>query len=90
MIAMTGREDPSELVVRFNDRSLSSALELTGDLFKAPPDGYRGERISISRARGTRGRRIGCTVILYHSQPHYPALLPEAFEEWWDRQGEYE
>ena len=81
--------DRRELVIRFNVRSFDDAVNLGGDLWDSPPEGYRCDKVSIGRERGKRGRKMDVTIVLWHSQPHFPELLPAAFETWWCRKGEY-
>lgn len=89
MKVTNGREGARELLIQFNARGVEAAVGLVRDLYENPPEGYRGEKMSVARERGKRGRKVDCTVVLWHSQSQYPALPPEEFEQWWGRQGEY-
>ncbi len=83
-----GKGGEREIVIRWNAKGLVNALHEATLIFRNPPQGYRGESMTVAKQRNTRGQRLDVTVVYYHSdlgfQPldieQVPGILEEQLE----------
>ena len=77
-----GRGGERELFIRFNASDLEEADRDVGIMFACTPVGYRGERKTVARERGRRGRKMDCTVVLWQYDTSRPPLEPAEYMDW--------